>query len=369
MDSLTQTLFSETNPLRLECGQKLTPVNVAYETYGTLNPDGANAILVCHALTGSASARVWWDPMIGPGRALDTRKYFVICSNVLGSCYGSTGPTSIDPRTGAAYGKSFPPITIRDMVRVQRELLHALGVRKLKTVIGSSLGGMQVLEWALMYPDLCETVIPISISAKQSAWCIALNAAARSAIVNDPVNGLATARMIGMISYRSPQEFEERFGRRKQGTQADEFSTTSLFEVESYLAHQGAKLVQRFDPQTYLCLSRAMDTHDVTRSRGALREVLGGVAARTLCIGISSDVRYPVALQKDLTDLIRNASFAEIESIHGHDAFLIEYNALSTLVRDFLDPSTGKIARFGIPGFAPADSESRYPSPELWRES
>ena len=334
------SLYSEDDPLLLESGSTLPAVQVAFETYGTLNAEGDNAILVCHALTGSphaaGDATGWWDPMIGPGRALDTRRFFVICSNILGSCYGTTGPLSLNPWTGRPYGPAFPSITVRDMVRVQKRLLDAVGVRRLASVIGSSLGGMQVLEWAIEYPDFCETIIPISVAAQQTAWCIALNSAARAAICMNPVQGLAAARMIGMISYRSPEEFEHRFGRRRKYSVLSAHDPQNLFEVESYLAHQGRKLVERFDAETYVCLSRAMDAHDVARGRGGLRDALGAIRAKTLCLGVSSDMRYPVSNQRELAENIPGSVFGVIESVHGHDAFLIEYGQLHEMVSGFL---------------------------------
>lgn len=260
----------------------------------------------------------------------------MVCSNILGSCYGTTGPLSLDPWTGRSYGSSFPAITVRDMVRVQKRLLDALGIRRIACVTGSSLGGMQALEWAVMYPDFCEAMIPISVAARQTAWCIALNSAARAAIQLDPEQGLAVARIIGMISYRSPQEFEERFGRRKKHSVLSHYDPKNVFEVESYLAHQGSKLVERFDAETYVCLSRAMDLHDVARERGELEDVLGEICVKTLCIGVSSDVRYPVANQKELVKWIPGAVYGEIESEHGHDAFLIEYEQLNLLMGGFL---------------------------------
>ncbi len=351
------TLFDEQKPLLLECGALLDPVTVAYETYGTLNAEGTNAILICHALTANAHAAGyhssadktpgWWDSLIGPQRAFDTQKYFVICPNILGSCYGTTGPSSINPATGEPYRLSFPPFTVRDIVTVQKKLLEALGVNRLAAVCGSSLGGMQVLEWGVSFPEFCEAIIPISTAAKQSAWCIGLNAAARAAIMNDPAwhngcyahqpcNGLALARMIGMISYRSHEDFEQRFGRARQQPAGNRFDPANLFQIESYLHHQGEKLVQRFDANTYLYLSRAMDAHDVAFGRGALPEVLGGVRARVLGLGVSSDVRYPTHEQKAFVQLCPNAGYAEIESLYGHDAFLIEFDQLNRLISDFL---------------------------------
>ena len=351
------TLYDEHDPLLLECGKTLSPVTVAYETYGRLNNEGTNAVLICHALTANAHAAGhhsssdeapgWWDGLIGPRCAFDTKKYFVVCPNILGSCYGTTGPSSLDPRTGEPYRVAFPPFTIRDIVAVQKKLLDALGVNRLATVCGSSLGGMQVLEWGITYPDFCETIIPISTAARQSAWCIGLNTAARAAITSDPVwnngfyaqqpmNGLATARMVGMLSYRSAAELERRFGRRRQNGATDRFDSSNLFKVESYLHYQGEKLGKRFDANTYIYLSRAMDLHDVTYGRAPLPEVLGSIKARTLCIGVSSDIRYPTVEQKELVSFTPNARYAEIDSIHGHDAFLIEFDRLNAVIKNFL---------------------------------
>ncbi len=348
-------LFSD--GLRLDCGETLAPVTVAYETYGSLNTEGSNAILICHALTASAhvagyhtiedSDPGWWNGLIGQGKSLDTEKYFVLCPNVLGSCYGTTGPISINPKTGRRYGQAFPQITIRDIVRVQKELLDALGIKRLATVIGSSFGGMQVLEWGIMYPNFCETIIPISTAASQTAWCLALNSIARTAITSDPVwnngnyteqpaHGLTLARMLGMVTYRSPEEFNLRFGRERRHARGDRFDRDNPFQVESYLKHQGEKLVKRFDANTYLCLSRALDLHDVGYGRGGERQALGTIKARTLCIGVSSDQRYPTGNQKELVRFIPGSEYAEIQSFHGHDAFLIEYGQLNSIISSFL---------------------------------
>lgn len=352
-------VFTNADPLVLESGARLAPVTVVYETYGELNNEGTNAVLVCHALTADAHAAGyhshddkapgWWDGLIGPGRALDTERYFVICPNILGSCYGTTGPRSLCPETGKPYQMSFPPFTVRDIVNVQKKILDLIGVKQLATVTGSSLGGMQALEWAIMYPNFCASVIPISTSAKQSAWCIALNSIARAAITNDPAwdnghysrqpKGMGVARMVGMISYRSPMEFEQRFGRDFRGSNL--LDTAGKYEVEHYLLHQAEKLVERFDANTYLYLSRAMDLHDITRNRGALDQVLRTFAGPVLCIGVSSDIRYPVREQKELARLIPNARYAEIESVHGHDAFLIEFDQMNRIIKSFL-PGTNE---------------------------
>jgi homoserine O-acetyltransferase len=358
-------LFPEGAPLLLESGATLAPVVVAYETYGSLNAEGTNAILVCHALTGDAhAARIstsgrtkgkagWWNGLIGPGKALDTEKYFVVCPNFLGSCYGTTGPTSENPKTGKPYRLQFPQMTVRDMVQVQRKLLSCLGVRNLVTISGGSLGGMQVLEWALMHPEMVRSIIPIATASRHSAWCIGLNEASRLAIFEDPewkdgnydkqpAKGLALARLIAMISYRSRVSFENRFGRQRSAPQSHHIWTQlsgengELFDVQQYLRYQGKKLVDRFDAATYIYITRAMDLHDVGHGRGELGDVLGSIKARTLCIGINSDVLYRAEEQKEIASFIPNAEYAEIDSPHGHDAFLIEFGQLNHLIGDFL---------------------------------
>ena len=361
-------LFDEKNPLILESGEKLDHIRAAYQTYGNLNPEGTNAMNICHALTGNAHAAGilnveesdtysnpdllkkysqmykdkpgWWDPLIGKGRALDTKKYFVICSNVLGSCYGTTGPVSIEPKSEKPFQSNFPAITVRDMVKVQKALIDFLGVNKLKTVVGGSLGGMQALEWAILYPEIVESIIPIGASAKHSAWAIGIEETERLAIKNDPdwndgfyseqpKNGLSLARQIAMLSYRSFPSFEEKFGREK-------VDDTEEFQVSRYLNYQGQKLVERFDANTYLTLSDAMDRHDFGYNRGKIEEVLGSIKAKTLTIGISSDILYPTQEQKFITENIPGAKFAEINSLHGHDAFLIEFEKLTEIISEFL---------------------------------
>lgn len=366
MASATETLeyvetqfitFCADEPFILESGKTLSPITVAYETYGTLNASGTNAILICHALSGSAHAAEWsspydtepgwWDALIGPGKSFDTDRFFIICSNILGSCYGTTGPSSTNPKTGEMYRASFPAVTVRDIVRVQKLLLDALDVRQIATVCGSSLGGMQVLEWAALYPEMCSTIIPISAPAAQSTWCIALNAIARAAITGDPAwnnggydrqpaTGLGIARMVGMVSYRTAEELDARFGRKKQNPEDDVLDAANPFQVESYLHHQGKKLSRRFDANTYLALSHATDSHDLGRGRGPIEDVLANISAKALCIGVSSDIRYPVREQKYLARGIPFARYAEIQSIHGHDAFLIEYDQLGALITEFL---------------------------------
>lgn len=339
-------LATTETPFRLECGAAI-PLEIAYETYGRLDADGGNAILVCHALTGSAHAAGvdehgragWWDGLIGPGRALDTDRYFVICSNVLGGCYGSTGPRSIDPATGEPYGRRFPTVTIRDIVRAQRLLLWKLGVERLHAVIGGSMGGMQVLEWGHLFPADCDLLIPIATSARHSPWCVAFNAIAREAIAlgseaGDVEAGLRLARKVAMMTYRSGDEFTERFGRRRRTV--GRFTVDGSFAIESYLEHHGRRLVERFDIATYETITRAMDLHDVTHGRGSLEETLGALHQPTLAIGITSDILYPASEQQELARLIPEACYREITSPCGHDAFLIEYDQLNPIVAAFL---------------------------------
>jgi homoserine O-acetyltransferase len=327
-------------PLDLELGGRLEKVRVGYRTWGRLAPDGRNAVVVCHALTGTADVDSWWARMFGPGRAFDPDRDFVICSNILGSCYGTTGPTSIDPATGRPYLGDFPAITVRDMVRVQRALAASLGVRWIPMVIGGSLGGMQVLEWALLYPELVGSVVFIASTARHSAWAIGLSEAQRQAIFADPRwregrydpsdppdAGLGAARMMAMCAYRSMPSFEERFARRPQ--------SEDLFAVESYLRHQGRALVERFDAATYVALTEAMDTHDVARGRGDFEEVLRSIRQPTLVVSIDSDVLYWPAEQREVAALVPNAKLAVMDSPHGHDAFLIDVDRLSDMVVDF----------------------------------
>lgn len=369
------------DPLDLELGGQLQHVAVAFETYGQLNATGDNAILLCHALTGSAHAAGahereqvpgWWDPLIGPGKPIDTNRFFVISSNVVGGCYGSTGPSSIDPESGRPFGISFPRYTIRDMVHVQKRLAHRLGVTRFAAVIGGSMGGMQVLEWAAMYPEMVGAMVPIAIGAQHSAWAIGLNEVARRAIMADPAwqgghyplgeqpeTGLGLARAIAMLTYRSQDSLEAKFGRERSNRAAlsEELPAGSgdaepvrgrpqptaakalqmSFEIASYLSYQGVKLVKRFDANSYIHLTHAMDDYDLGEGRGGAEAVLGRMDMPALVMGIPSDVLYPEAEQLALVDGLKNATYARIESPHGHDAFLIEYPQLAARLRRFLE--------------------------------
>ena len=342
-------------PFEFESGKTIPSFTVTYETYGKLNKDGTNAILICHALTGDAHASNyndpngkpgWWDGMVNSGKAFDPEKYFIVCSNFLGGCYGTTGPVSINPETNLAYQASFPQMTVRDMIKAQYKLINFLGIKKLKTIAGGSLGGMQTLEWAIMYPEVVESIIPIATAARHSAWAIGLNEIQRKAIFDDPdyqngyyqtqpYKGLATARMLAMMSYRSDKNFEEKFGRNIRSTMDN--ADKPFYEVESYLHYQGQKLVKRFDANTYLYITRSMDLHDVSYGRGSLKEALGQIEAHALCIGISSDILYPAHEQKEIAALIPNSEYFEVKSPYGHDAFLIEFDQQNKAIINFLD--------------------------------
>ncbi|MFT4047328.1 MAG: homoserine O-acetyltransferase [Solimonas sp.] len=314
----------------LEQGAHLDGGRLAYRCWGQ---PSSRAVLVCHALTGSADVEQWWPGIIGPGCMLDPAREFIVCCNVLGSCYGSTGPAAPHPHDGAPYGARFPAVTLRDMVRAQALLLDALGIEQLSLVIGGSLGGMQALEWAIGAPDRVEAAVVIAASAQQPAWAIALSSVQRAAVRlddGDGGRGLAVARMAAICSYRHWQGFERRFGRQPGAGD---------FAVNDYLAHHGRRFVGRFDRHSYLALIDAMDSHDVARQRGALEAVLAACPVRTLLIGIDSDLLYPPVEQRRLAMLLPHAHYAEIQSPHGHDAFLIETAAIVQAVRRFRQPA------------------------------
>lgn len=326
-------------PISLEGGGTLPQVRVAYRTWGRSR---ATATLVCHALTGSADADEWWADLFGPGRALDPEQDFIVCANVLGGCYGTTGPTSRAAGAFEPYGAAFPAITIRDIVHTQARLLDYLGVKRLNLVIGGSMGGMQVLEWALLYPERVTAIAPIAVGPAQSAWAIALSEAQRQAIRADtsfadghyplgagPARGLATARMTAMLSYRSHHNFSSRFGRDPAGD--------DTFQVQRYLRHQGAKLVERFDANTYLTLIDAMDTHDVGRDRGSIAEALETLSQPALVVAVSSDGLYPADEVAEMASDLPNAELYTIDAPQGHDAFLIRVSELNEQLVRFVE--------------------------------
>ncbi len=336
--------------LTLESGAVLRDVPVAYQAWGRLNAAADNAVVVCHALTGNADAADWWGPLIGPGRTLDTDRFFVICLNVLGSPYGTASPLTVNPETGRPYGPAFPRVTIRDTVALHRRALDALGVRQVAVAIGGSMGGMQVLEWAF-HRDFVRALVPIAVGGRHSAWCIGWSEAQRQAIYADarwqgghydpddpPAAGLAAARMAAMISYRSRTSFEDRFGRDRMAPSSNGLAAEDApFSVESYLRYQGEKLVQRFDANCYVHLTQQMDTHDVARGRGAYPDVLGSIEQPALVIGIDSDILYPLEEQRELAAHLPAGELAVLHSPHGHDAFLIEFDQLHHLLHPWIE--------------------------------
>jgi homoserine O-acetyltransferase len=351
--------------LELDSGSRLSPITVAYETYGALNAKRDNAVLICHALSGTAHAAGyheelgrnpgWWDDAIGPGKAFDTSRYFVICSNVLGGCAGTTGPTSIDPKTGKPYGLAFPVVTVGDMVKAERLLLDHLGIDRLLCVAGGSLGGMQALEWCVRYPDHVRSAAVIASTARLSAQAIAFNAVGRNSIISDPHwrrgayyedgespdQGLAVARMVGHITYLSDEAMHAKFGRRLRGNGLA-FDFTSEFQVETYLDHQGNKFVERFDANSYLYMTKAMDYFDVAAAYGAgdLTRALEGIQARMLVLSFSSDWLFPPYQSRELTDALvrarKDVTSVNIETPCGHDAFLLEIETEARIIDGFL---------------------------------
>jgi homoserine O-acetyltransferase len=350
----------------LENGTRLGPVTVAYETYGELDPDRSNVILILHALSGDSHVAGyyqeddpkpgWWDIMIGPGKGIDTDKYFVVCSNILGSCMGSTGPSSINPKTNRPYGLDFPLVTIGDMVKAQKALMDHLGMKKILSVIGGSIGGMQVLEWCLRYPEMIASAIPLATTTKHSALAIAFNEVARQAIMADPNwnngdyysgakpdLGLAVARMIGHITYLSDESMRHKFGRRLQDKGDFSFNFDADFQVESYLRHQGKKFVERFDANSFLFITKAADYYDPAHQHdsGSAVKAFSKARARFLVVSFTSDWLYPTYQSRAMVQAMKkndlDVSFCEIEAEWGHDAFLLPNERLTALMRGFLE--------------------------------
>jgi len=355
--------------ISLDNGAALAPIEVAYETYGELNAAKSNAILVLHAFSGDAHAAGishetgkpgWWDNMIGPGKAFDTNQYFVICTNVLGGCRGTTGPASVDPKTGCPYAMSFPVITVGDMVRAQKMLIDSLGIQRLLAVSGGSMGGMQALEWAVAFPDSVVAAIPIATTTRHSAQQIAFNEVGRQAIMadpdwnegnyygkNPPARGLAVARMVGHITYMSDDSMREKFGRRLRDKETFSFGFDVDFEVESYLRYRGSQFVGRFDANSYLYITKAMDYFDLTAGRGTLYAALERTRARFLVISFSSDWLYPSYQSQEMVRALRSrncdVAYVELQSNYGHDSFLVDVAEQTDLVRGFLASTFEKV--------------------------
>jgi homoserine O-acetyltransferase len=371
-------------PVRLDSGRELATVRVAYETYGTLSADRDNVVLVCHALSGDAHAAGrsakpgestrdgfgaedrdgtaakglgWWDGMIGPGKAFDTDRFFVVSTNLLGGCGGTTGPSSIDPATGRAYGSDFPVITVADMVRVERALLQLLGIERLAAVAGGSLGGMQALQWAVLFPDQVDAIVVIASTHALHPQGLSWNAIARDAIMRDPDwqgghyhgtgrrpdAGMGVARMVGHVTYLSAMSMGDKFGRRLQDGDDIRYTITDAeFQVESYLRHQASTFVRRFDANTYLYISRALTYFDLAREHGGgvLKQALQRVAARTLLIAFSSDWLYPPAASQEIHDALRElgkpVELHVFDAPYGHDCFLLEEARQTPVIREFL---------------------------------
>lgn len=353
----------------LECGRSLPAIEVAYETYGALSPERDNAILILHALTGDAHVAGrhapddrkpgWWDIMIGPGRAFDTNRYFVICLNILGGCQGTTGPASLNPETGRPYGMTFPTVTLGDMVRVQKQVIDQLGIPSLLSMAGGSLGGMQVLEWLLRYPDFVRSAVIVASTSKLSPQSIAFNEVGRKAIISDPAwnqgnyygaaaqpeTGLAIARMIGHITYLSDISMDQKFGRRLQNRAEYSYEFNHEFAVENYLHYQGTQFVQRFDANAYLYITKAMDYYDAAADWGGgnLEKACARIKAKTLVVSFTSDWLFPPRQSLELVKALRqnnaDVSYLKIESDYGHDAFLIPADAepLIRVTDSFLD--------------------------------
>lgn len=337
-------------PFALESGAVVPRLAIAYRTWGRLSPDGDNAVVVCHALTGSADADVWWAPLFGRGRALDPEKHFIVCSNVLGGCYGTTGPTERRP-DGTRWGGDFPRVTVRDQVRAQMALADALGILGIRFVIGGSMGGLQALEWALLDPRRTRAVVSIAAAGRHSPWCIAWSEAQRMALAADPkyrdghyppddppAAGLAAARGIAMATYRSPDALARRFGRASGGEVFGERARApGDYAVQGWLRHHGRALVERFDANSYRLLLDAMDSHDLARGRGVYEEVLQRIRQPALIGSVASDALYVPADQRSLALLLPNARFFEIDSAHGHDGFLIDAERFEPTVRQFVE--------------------------------
>lgn len=321
-----------------EAGSTLPSLEIAYHTYGTLNTGADNVIWVCHALTASSDVEAWWPGMVGEGLLFDTRKYFIVCANVLGSCYGTTGPASVNPQTGKQWLRDFPLITVRDLVNVHEILRKHLVITKIHTVIGASIGGYQALEYSIMFPELVGRLVLLASGSKQTPWALAFSESMRLAMeadqtfmANDPEGGkkgLKAARSIALISYRTVAAYN-------QTQQEEDDEKLTSFRAASYQAYQGEKLVKRFNPYSYWCLTCLSDTHNIGRGRSGVPGALKSIKAKVLCVGIKSDLLFPTEEQKIIAENVRNAVYTEIDSSYGHDGFLMETGKVTEAVREF----------------------------------
>ncbi len=370
--------FGASSALPMDCGINFAPFQVAYQTYGALNAERSNAILVCHALTGDqhvASVHPitgkpgWWETMVGPGRPIDTNRFFVICSNVLGGCMGTTGPASLNPATGQTYGLDMPVVTIKDMVRAQAMLIDQLGIDRLFCVVGGSMGGMQVLQWAASYPDRVFSAIPIAAAPRHSSQNIAFHEVGRQAVMADPnwcggrylqngtkpEKGLAVARMAAHITYMSDDSLHRKFGRKLQNRSAPTFSFDADFQIESYLRHQGSTFVERFDANSYLYVTRAMDYFDLAADYGGvLANAFKGSKSRFCVVSFTSDWLFPTSESRSVVHALNaggaSVSFVEIDTNKGHDAFLLDVPELFSTTRGFIDAAANACGLRRSPG-------------------
>ena len=341
---MTKTFYHK-HPFELESGIVLPEFHLAYNTWGTLNEEQNNVVWVFHALTANSDAEDWWNGLIGRDKFFSAKDYFIVCVNMPGSCYGSLSPLNVDPRSGEIFYHSFPAFTTRDMIRAYQKLREQLGVQKIFAGIGGSMGGQQLLEWAIEEPELFEHIIPIATNAKHSPWGIAFNATQRFCIEQDPtwkekqptagMEGMKTARAIALLSYRNYTAYTA----TQDGWHTEKNnSNESLSKAETYQKYQGEKLAKRFNAFSYYALSKSMDLHDVGRDRGGIKAALQNIEAKTLVVSISSDILFPPTEQQELADLIPGAKLKMIDSAYGHDGFLLEFEKLTALLQDFLFP-------------------------------
>jgi homoserine O-acetyltransferase/O-succinyltransferase len=340
------TILHSNQPFLLESGNILPTIDIAYHTYGTLNERGDNVVWICHALSANSDAADWWNGLVGEGKLFDPCEYFIVCANMLGSCYGATNANSINPTTGRRYAADFPLITIRDVVNAHRILQKYLNINKIHLAIGGSMGGQQVLEWAIIDPTLFEHITVIAAGAKLNAWSRGWNTAQRMALEADPTlfehspfagkKGLEAARAMGMLCYRTYEAYNE--------LQKDNDDSVENFKIDSYLRYQGLKLFKRFTALSYLSVTKTMDSHHVGRNRGGIEAALGQILAKTLVIGIESDILFPINEQVELATYIPNAELEIIESDFGHDGFLIENEQITKIINCFLQPQVVKIS-------------------------